>query len=163
MNLENAKTVDADLAILCQSCGLCCDGSLFGKVPLDREEVGLARRHRLRVVDNGTRFEQPCIALSPRDGSSGQERVCSIYDERPRSCRSFVCRLYDRHRREGGPLGPRLIAARRVRELVAELEAQGLSPSDFDGDPQSPSRPSARAMRAHAELQKRLEDDFART
>jgi Fe-S-cluster containining protein len=154
--------MDADLAALCQSCGLCCDGSLFGFVPLDREEAALAHRHRLRILENGKGFEQPCVALSERDAPSGPGRVCSLYEDRPRACRSFACRLYERHRRDGGPLEARLAAARRVRELVAELEAEGLTPADFAGDPESPSYPSARAMRVHAELQKRLEEDFAR-
>ena len=126
-----------DLETLCQSCGLCCDGSLFGLVPLEREEVGVARRHRLHLVDSERGFEQPCSALSPNG-------ACSIYEERPRACRAFVCRLYDRHRREGGPLEPRLAAVQRVRELLTTLHAKGLGPADL------------------AELQQRLEDDFAR-
>ncbi len=121
-----------------------------------------ARRNRLRVLDGERAFEQPCTALSMRETRSSARRVCSIYDERPASCRSFACRLYDRHRREGGPLGPRLAAVQRVRELVADLEAEGLSAADFAGDPRSPSRPSVRAWRTHAELQRRLEEDFAR-
>ncbi len=127
----------SDLGTLCQSCGLCCDGSLFGLVPLARDEIALARKNRLHVLENDKGFEQPCSALS----DSG---ACSIYDERPRPCRRFVCRLYDRHSREGGSLEPRLAAVKRVRELIAEVRARGLGPSDLE------------------ELQKRLEDDFAR-
>jgi Fe-S-cluster containining protein len=93
--------------------------------------------------------------------ASDARRVCSIYAERPSACRHFTCRLLERHRREGGPLEPRVAAVQRVRQLVAELQAAGLSPADFDdaGRP-SPSNPSA--MRAYAELQRRLEEDFAR-
>ena len=130
-------TSDSDLATLCRSCGLCCDGSLFNLVPLERDEVALARKHRLHVLENDKGFEQPCSALA-------EHGACSIYEERPRSCRSFVCRLYERQRREGGPLEPRLAAAKRTRELVTEVRAQGLGPSDLE------------------ELQRRLEDDFAR-
>jgi len=151
--------MDAELTTLCQSCGLCCDGALFGRVSLDPEEVEPARRNRLRVLDNGKGFEQPCTAFSVRGAPSGPQRACcSIYDERPLSCRSFACRLYDRHRREGGPIELRLAAVQRVRQLVAELRALGLSPADFDAAPPA----SGQAMRLHAELQKRLEEDFAR-
>lgn len=150
----------ADLSTLCQSCGLCCDGSLFGRVPLDPEEDVLARRNRLRVLDNGKAFEQPCTALG--ESSSGARRICSIYDERPLSCRRFTCRLLDRHRREGGPLGPRVAAIQRVRRLVAELQAEGLTPADMDGHSGARSPAMVRALDMVAELQRRLEDDFAR-
>jgi Fe-S-cluster containining protein len=154
--------MDAELETLCRACGLCCDGSLFGRVALEPGEVVTARRRRLRVLDNGKAFEQPCSALSECETPTGVWRLCAIYDARPLMCRSFACRLYDRHRREGGPLEPRLAAVRRVRVLVADLQARGLSPADFDAEAQSPSRPSSAAMRTYAELQQRLKNDFAR-
>jgi Fe-S-cluster containining protein len=150
-----------DLEILCRSCGMCCDGSLFGRVDLEVEEAEAARRVRLRVVRDGRSFEQPCSALVPLEPDSAGGRVCAVYADRPRSCRRFVCRLYDRHRREGGPLEPRLQAVRRVRELVADLEARGLTPADFAGDV-VPAPPNERAARLFSELTKRLEEDFAR-
>jgi Fe-S-cluster containining protein len=113
---------DRDLEALCKSCGLCCDGSLFGRVTLERGEVRVARTHHLRVLqregDRRDAFEQPCSALSRRDEGC----ACAIYTERPRSCRSFTCRLYDQHRREGGPLEVRLEVVRRVRALLRLLE-----------------------------------------
>lgn len=127
-----------DLTSVCRSCGLCCDGALFGRVSLQREEVDRARRKHLRVIESGKAFEQPCSALTG-------DRTCSIYDERPMACRSFACRLYDRHRREGGPLEPRLAAVRRVRELLAVVEGSRLEPTP-----------------AWVELRRRLEEDFAR-
>jgi Fe-S-cluster containining protein len=133
--------MDADvdpLHTLCQSCGLCCDGSLFGRATLEPEERGPARKNRLRVLDHTSAFEQPCSALVTVETPSGAGRSCSIYLERPLSCRRFTCRLYERHRREGGPLEPRLEAVRRVRQLLADLP-EGLS-----------------------ELTQRLDDDFAR-
>jgi Fe-S-cluster containining protein len=137
--------MEGDLATLCQSCGLCCDGSLFGRVDLGPDEVEPMRKRRLRITDGGRTFEQPCAALTSGETAVKTDvRVCSIYDQRPSSCHRFVCRLYDRHEREGGPLEPRLAAVRRVRELVAALESHGLAPAEF------------------AELTKRLEDDFAR-
>jgi uncharacterized protein len=152
----------ADLGTLCQSCGLCCDGSLFGRVPLDPDEVARARRHRLHVLDNGKAFEQPCTALSVGEPPSGARRVCSIYEDRPLSCRRFTCRLLARQEREGGPLEPRVGAVHRVRQLIAELQEQGLRPADFGDDAQGGPRPDAGAMDVYAELQKRLEEDFSR-
>jgi Fe-S-cluster containining protein len=125
--------VEDDLARLCQSCGLCCDGSLFGRVPLEPEEVERARKRRLRVLDSGRGFEQACSALAAIEGEGGR-RSCAIYPARPHACRRFVCRLHERHRREGGPLEPRLVAVRRARELVGYLEESGMTAADFAGE-----------------------------
>jgi Fe-S-cluster containining protein len=117
-----------ELETLCRACGLCCDGSLFGRVELEPDEVEPARR--LNVL---THFDQPCPALA----TSG----CTIYRDRPRSCRRFTCRLYERHRREGGPLDARLAVVRRARALLAGLD---------------------RAAPVPAELTRLLDEDFAR-
>jgi hypothetical protein len=140
-----AVTAEADLALLCRSCGLCCDGSLFGRADLEPSEVEPARR-RLHVLSSGKGFEQPCTALASSGPERG-ERICSIYDERPRSCRRFVCRLYERHRREGGPIEPRLAVVRRVRRLIDSLPADSRA---------------ARATPSVLELTRILEEDFAR-
>ena len=140
---------------------MCCDGSLFGRVDLEPDEVDTARRVRLRVVGDGKSFEQPCSVLVPVEPRSSGRRACGVYAERPLSCRRFVCRLYDRHRREGGPLEPRLDAVHRVRALVADLEARGLTPADFEGD-DAKAPPSDPAARIFTELMARLEEDFAR-
>jgi hypothetical protein len=132
--------MDEELATLCQSCGLCCDGSLFGRVPLATEEALAARQRHLRVLANGTAFEQPCTALASPNGAD-ERRVCSVYRDRPRACRGFVCRLHERHRREGGPLEPRIATVRRVRQLIADVRASG---------------------RTSADLTRHLDEDFAR-
>jgi hypothetical protein len=150
-----------DLATLCRSCGRCCDGSLFGRVPLQPDEAAAARRNRLPVLDGGKGFAEPCTALAVSGAGVEEWRTCSIYDERPRSCRTFVCRLYDRHRREGGPIEDRLAVVRQVRQLVAYLEASGLKPSDFDGRSTNGPR-NTEAENAYAELTRSLEEDFAR-
>ena len=107
---------EQELETLCSSCGLCCDGSLFGRVPLEPSEREGAKKNKLRVVASGASFEQPCGAFAG---------TCRIYEERPRACRAFVCRLYDRHRREGGPLEARLASVRRARELLAAARPEG--------------------------------------
>jgi Fe-S-cluster containining protein len=160
----DSGAVEGDLALLCQSCGMCCDGSLFGRVDLEPEEVETARRHRLRVLPEARAFEQPCAALAS-SGPGLATRRCSMYDERPASCRRFACRLYDRHRQEGGPIEERLRVVRRVRDLAASLEESGLVPSDFESGPSS-ARPVdprvARAMSTYLELSRSLEEHFAR-
>jgi Fe-S-cluster containining protein len=70
---------------LCQKCDLCCDGSLFPVVIINRddlEDVGLEIHER----DDGVLyFHQPCSKFS--DG------VCSIYASRPKTCRNYSCKL----------------------------------------------------------------------
>ena len=72
---------------LCQSCGLCCDGTLFSGVSLQASELPWARRVRLTVIDEtGARsFPQPCACF---DGLN-----CGEYADRPTACRTFRCRL----------------------------------------------------------------------
>lgn len=141
--LRFSDGVTNDLEMLCRSCGLCCDGSLFGSVTLQSDEVRRARKSRLVVLQRGNAFEQPCAALS----TSGDRCACSIYAERSRACREFTCRLHDRHRREGGPLEVRLEAVRRVRMLLRVVETT------------ADERERAAAI---AELTRRMEADFAR-
>ena len=132
-----------ELETLCRSCGLCCDGTLFGCASLDADEVQRARKTRLRVLPRETAFEQPCTALS----SDATDRACVVYTERPRACRAFTCRLRERHRHEGGPLAARLEAVTRVRELLRLLHTT--------------TEEDARRA-ATEELAERTERDFAR-
>jgi hypothetical protein len=122
-----------DLATLCRACGLCCDGSLFGRAGLEHDEVESARKNRLQIVANERSFEQPCAAFAGG--------ACTIYDERPRSCRRFVCRLHERLHAGGASLDDCLTRVRRARELLAHLDAS-----------REPS----------AELAALLDEDFAR-
>jgi Fe-S-cluster containining protein len=154
---------DASLGELCRSCGLCCDGSLFGRVSLEPDEPATARTHGLHVLRDDRAFEQPCAALARR-GPSSALRECTLYEERPRACRRFVCTLYERHRREGGPLEARLARVRRVRELLESLAASGLTADDFEG-----AREAVRALGADGERYEReyaelvvMIEDFAR-
>lgn len=78
-------TPPRDGAGLCLSCGICCRGVIFQIVRLRDDEVALARRLRLPVVESRGRaaFTQPC----PRH----EDGACAVYEERPDACRSFVC------------------------------------------------------------------------
>jgi uncharacterized protein len=115
--------VDDLTSALCRACGLCCDGSLFGRGQLEPDEVDVGTQRRLRVVGNGGSFEQPCTALV--------EGACAIYDDRPRSCRRFVCRLHERLRASRGDVAPYLARVRRARELLDHLEPDGVVPPEL--------------------------------
>lgn len=72
---------------LCTNCGLCCDGTLFADVELQRGDdaqqlarlgLVLAKKARAKLA-----FNQPCACF---DG-----KYCKIYGDRPRQCRLFEC------------------------------------------------------------------------
>lgn len=118
------RSQDRTLEHLCRACGLCCDGSLFGRARLAPDEVTSARTHRLRVVANEGSFEQPCSALV--------DRTCTIYQARPRACRAFTCRLYERRDQ---PLTEKLAIVARTQALLAELQDAGASSNGRERDP----------------------------
>ena len=75
---------------LCRSCALCCDGTIFSRVPLEPDEVASIRSMDFEVFDteNKAYLSQPCAKLSL--GS------CSAYAARPNNCRTFRCRVLQR-------------------------------------------------------------------
>jgi uncharacterized protein len=86
-----SKTTDA-VSQLCPSCGLCCNGVLFADVELRAgddakrlKELGLTleKKGRGKVA-----FAQPCACF---DG-----KLCGIYADRPKRCRTFECGLLKR-------------------------------------------------------------------
>lgn len=78
---------------LCLACGMCCDGTLFDGVQLERGDS--AKRLRALGLPIGLsqgqkpvgRFSQPCAALC-------EDRTCHIYQDRPRQCRTFECQVF---------------------------------------------------------------------
>ncbi|MEX0299313.1 MAG: YkgJ family cysteine cluster protein [Kordiimonas sp.] len=75
-------------AELCQACGICCNGSLFSFVDINETEAEALQDSPVKVLVNRKGkpvFGLPCSALS---GS-----CCSIYEKRPRVCRSYLCAL----------------------------------------------------------------------
>ena len=78
---------DEERSSLCLACGLCCQGVLHDLVPLDEDELTLAGKLHLPVVESPLRvaFRLPCPRLD--------ERRCTVYLERPRTCASYACEL----------------------------------------------------------------------
>jgi hypothetical protein len=99
---------------LCTACGFCCDGRLFSLAPLTAPEAEWARRRRLPLVthSNKVSLEQPCGAL---DGTR-----CTVYDERPESCRRFVCDLLDRLEHGELSIDDALAHVRAARDTPSE-------------------------------------------
>ena len=107
----------------CTQCGLCCDGTLFGRVELLlADDVDALKAEGLRIVAGSKpRFAQPCAALC-------KDCTCRIYARRPQQCRAFDCALLLRVRsgETGSECAERLIRrtrkqAARVRQLLEGL------------------------------------------
>lgn len=104
------------LEVLCQSCGLCCDGSLFTRVPLGVSEK--VPEAKLGVVTNdsgGRHVPQRCAALSVT--------VCQVYAERPLACRRYECLLFGALREGEVSLPEAIEVVRRAQALLASPSA----------------------------------------
>lgn len=98
---------------LCLSCGLCCDGTLFGKVPLKSDDDLLPlQKAGIEILTKGTKinFKQPCAAY--------RENCCQVYADRPTNCRKYRCELLKKY--ESGKITRE--EARQKINRVRELE-----------------------------------------
>jgi len=71
---------------LCESCGICCDGTLFNYVTLVDDDVPKLARYpqlKLKLRNEQATFDQGCV-LHTGTG-------CSAYDDRPDTCSRYVC------------------------------------------------------------------------
>jgi hypothetical protein len=101
---------------LCRHCALCCDGVLFshGTVePAERERVGRVGLPIVTMLDGTTRFEQPCQRLAGTD--------CSIYLDRPQTCRDFLCDLGKAYQDDELTLSEARAVVQEVRAKVWQL------------------------------------------
>ena len=77
---------------LCVSCGFCCDGTLFGSVPLQAADVLVplqAGGIEIQAKETEQYFNQPCAAY--------RQRCCQIYTSRPATCRKYRCELLKKY------------------------------------------------------------------
>ncbi|MEW5742269.1 MAG: YkgJ family cysteine cluster protein [Myxococcota bacterium] len=103
-------------ARVCQSCALCCDGTLFTRVPLAAEDAAPPEVHAVTSPTGGRYLPQPCAALS---GTR-----CAVYPRRPLVCRRFECLLLvalrDGEVTEAGAL--EVVAKARTLQSVGDRE-----------------------------------------
>jgi len=125
-------SVDVSQSV-CRVCGLCCDGALFSRVPLDRAEIPTISDLGFGIVQvsHPAYFTLPCPKFV---GGS-----CSVYAQRPQNCRDFRCRLLQRL--EAGELSTEnaLALVRRATSLAgtpaqARLLAAEFRPEKLPGD-----------------------------
>lgn len=104
---------------LCRSCGLCCDGTLFGFVKIQPEDaVEPLRLAGITITTGETTPRLTLACAAHRDG------CCQVYADRPSNCRSYQCKLLTRFSKgvitwddAQEPMG-------RMRRLRAQLRAE---------------------------------------
>jgi Fe-S-cluster containining protein len=159
---------------LCPKCGLCCNGVLFADVELRKgDDAKRLAELGLSLVKKGRQqaFAQPCAGF---DG-----KLCRIYNERPKRCRTFECGLLKRV--QAGELGADAAletiaqAKRQVEEVCELLRSTGLDdgqlalnhrygramsePVDLSGAKASAGLPG-KLMTTYRDLMQMLQGDF---
>jgi len=125
---------DSLTAALCTECGLCCDGSLLAEVELSGEvEAGRMETLDLEVEEGDDSGRDAWFLPLPCEALCGSK--CGIYEHRPRTCRTFECRLLKDADSGALQLDEALgvVAAARserdaVLELLNDLDAGGSAP-----------------------------------
>jgi len=84
-----------EAALDCQTCGACCRAA-YHSVEVSRRDP-VVKAHPELIVDRGSYLEvrragDPCAALEggPVEHGTTTRYHCSIYDDRPRTCRDFT-------------------------------------------------------------------------
>jgi hypothetical protein len=119
------QTLQLSPSDLCRSCGLCCDGTLFGKVRLQPEDMHEPLRLAGIIVigdETESRFKLACTAH--------QHGCCQVYASRPSNCRGYQCRLLRRFTRGAVTWAEATVQIGRLRRLREQLgvEVERLQP-----------------------------------
>jgi hypothetical protein len=109
---------------LCPNCGICCDSTLFADVELRKgDDATRLAKFGLALEEKGRGklvFPQPCACF---DG-----KLCRIYNDRPKRCRTFECGLLKKIETGRmtvnaalGKISEAKMQAEKVRELLRSL------------------------------------------
>lgn len=78
--------MQTELSEICKECGMCCDGTLFGKAPIDDYELKLVQyfdSESITEKEGKFYFKHPCIYF---------DSCCTVYDKvRPNICTTYFC------------------------------------------------------------------------
>lgn len=142
---------DAALATLCRQCGLCCDGTLFTRVPLSDAEAERIAGHGLPVergADHRPALRQRCGALVGFD--------CRVYADRPSPCRAFRCHQLIALGEGEASLDEAAVRVRQAQALLGALAA-ALHSADSGGELLREARRQAKAGLASPEAHDALQ------
>lgn len=116
MVADKTGATDQSASALCTACGMCCNGSLFRKVPFREDERGFVESLELEIHE-GKRpgFLLPCPKLD--------DATCTIYPDRPSRCDEFACKLLKRFKAEEIGWDDATDIVRQARELRERIAA----------------------------------------
>ncbi len=159
---------------LCPNCGLCCNGVLFADVELRAgDDPGRLAELGLSLGMKGSKlaFAQPCACF---DG-----KLCGIYTERPKRCRTFECGLLKRVHAGGLEANAALKTIAKTKRQVEKVRvmlrqlgqtdeqmamtkryAEAMSAPIDLSDHETDSNRRGKLMLAVDELMKQLQRDF---
>lgn len=164
LKTETPEGIELDEQQLCQKCGLCCNGTLFGFVRLvDADRLHTKSHfHDCVVRDNKSTFKQPCQYY--------KDNSCSIYTAwRPQACSIYVCKLLIRYRQkkissaEAVNLIEKAVAqAEQVRKKLSTVagDHEKALPKLFNEYVASHPNPDQTIMLEYGVVQCRLKRDF---
>jgi Fe-S-cluster containining protein len=111
--MSASQLTDA-ISQLCPNCGLCCNGVLFADVELRAgDDAKRLTKLGLTLGEKGhgkLAFAQPCACF---DG-----KLCGIYADRPKRCRTFECGLLKRVQDDGLEANAALKTISRTKRQV---------------------------------------------
>lgn len=94
---------------LCVECSMCCNGSIFSRVPVTAEEMArLPDGQFFTKADGSPRMRLGCNFL-------GDDGSCAVYEKRPKTCATYSCRLLRR-------VNAGKIDDKSAREIVASFK-----------------------------------------
>jgi len=95
---------------LCVECSICCNGSIFSRVPMTAEDKAcLTDGQFFTKADGSLRMRLGCN-FPEEDGS------CAVYDKRTKTCATYACRLL-------GQLNQGKIDDRSARDITASFKS----------------------------------------
>lgn len=166
LKTQNVDDIKLDDQQLCQKCGLCCNGTLFGFVRLVDEDIQHIAEHipELIIQDSKKTFRQPCRYY--------RGKSCSIYGSwRPRACSIFACKLLIRYRQKKvsfveaiDVIEQTVAQAKQVRKRLSVVagDNEKALPIMFEEYVASHPNPDQSLMLDYGVVQCRLKRDFRR-
>jgi uncharacterized protein len=124
LTTEGGKSDEGPTQSLCLSCGLCCDGTLFSDVrlkPTDNIAALTAKGLQISVEAGSRALKQPCPAH--------KSCVCTVYADRPSTCRAYQCVLLKRIERNEISRDAALGVIRETISLKNQVREQMLGAS----------------------------------
>lgn len=107
---------------ICSNCGMCCDGSLFRYVGLNRHDLAGVHNNQAKILlsrsHRSIEMEFPC---SCHNGSG-----CSIYNSRPEPCAEYSCRLLKDFEAGKVPARKAQSLAREAAEMARNLKKMAI-------------------------------------